>query len=43
MGPAAVASHWTHFAMYWLGLAGGLVAGLVYALVLAEREQSEKS
>ncbi|HXG42123.1 MAG TPA: aquaporin [Dehalococcoidia bacterium] len=38
---AAVANYWADFAMYWLGLAGGLVAGLVYALVLAEREQPE--
>jgi len=38
---AAVANHWADFAMYWLGLAGGLVAGLVYGLVLAEREQPE--
>jgi len=40
MGTAAVASHWTHFAMYWLGLLGGVLAGLVYAVALAGREES---
>jgi MIP family channel proteins len=38
---AAVANYWADFAMYWLGLAGGLIAGLVYGLMLAEREQPE--
>ncbi len=40
MGTAVVANHWTHFAMYWLGLLGGLLAGVVYALALAGREES---
>jgi glycerol uptake facilitator-like aquaporin len=40
MGPAAVASHWTHFAMYWLGLLGGALAGLTYAVILSGREES---
>jgi len=38
MGTATVASHWTHFGMYWLGLAGGILAGLVYYSAWAERE-----
>lgn len=39
-GTAAVASHWADFGMYWLGLVGGLVAGLVYEYLFASREEA---
>ncbi len=38
-GTATAASHWTHFGMYWLGLAGGLLAGLMYEYFFAARER----
>lgn len=37
-GTAAAASHWSDFGIYWLGLAGGLAAGLVYQYFFAPRE-----
>ncbi|MBI1884823.1 MAG: aquaporin [Chloroflexi bacterium] len=37
-GTATVANHWSDFGMYWLGLVGAVVAGLVYEHILASRE-----
>jgi len=38
-GTDLVADHWTDFGSYWLGLAGGFVAGLLYQYLFAAREE----
>ncbi len=37
-GTGLVASEWTHFGYYWLGLAGGAAAGLLYDYLFSVRE-----
>ncbi|HEU4758546.1 MAG TPA: aquaporin [Dehalococcoidia bacterium] len=39
-GTNLVAGHWTDFGSYWLGLAGGFVAGLLYEYLFAAREEA---
>lgn len=42
LGTAVVANHWSDFAMYWMALLGGLLAGLVYDF-LGERPEERRS